>query len=251
MFNAIIESLDLREIHLSGRRFTWANNLENPTYEKLDRVLTSVDWEMKFPLVTVRALQSGLSDHTPLLLDSGDATHIGNKNIFSFEPSRFEREGFLDLIAREWAAESRGDSNLERWQYKIRHLRQFLRGWAKNESGIYKAEKERLLNLITELDIKAEANTLVVADSNAKREAELKLAKLLREEELKWARRAKVRQVIQGDNNTQFFHMIANGKHRKKEIIQLEQDEGTIVGHENLKLYISNFYKKTLWSTDE
>ena len=55
---------------------------------------------------------------------------------------------------------------------------------------------------------------------------------------------AKVLQVVQGDDNTQFLHMIANGKHRKKKIIQLEQDEGTIMGHENLKAYISNYYKQ-------
>ena len=66
----------------------------------------------------------------------------------------------------------------------------------------------------------------------------------MREEELKWALRAKTLKVVHGDDNTQFFHMIANGKHRKKKIIQLEQDEETIVGHENLKLYISNFYKQ-------
>jgi hypothetical protein len=75
---------------------------------------------------------------------------------------------------------------------------------------------------------------LDMMDSVAKREAEEKLAKLLREEEIKWALRAKVRQVIQGDNNTQFFHMIANGKNRKRKIIQFEQDEGTIVRQENL-----------------
>ena len=34
------------------------------------------------------------------------------------------------------------------------------------------------------------------------------------------------------------------GRDRKKKIIQLEQDEGTIVGHENLKLYISNYYNR-------
>jgi len=56
MFNMIIESLDLREIDLTGRQFTWANSLPIPTYEKLDRVLTSVEWEQKFPLVTVHAL---------------------------------------------------------------------------------------------------------------------------------------------------------------------------------------------------
>ena len=56
-------------------------------------------------------------------------------------------------------------------------------------------------------------------------EAEEKLRNLLREEEMKWALRAKVRQVVEGDHNTQFFHMIVNGKHRKKKIVQLEQDD--------------------------
>ena len=68
MFNTIIESLDLREIELSGRKITWANTLQNPTYEKLDRVLASVDWEQKFPLVTVQALSHGISNHTPCWL---------------------------------------------------------------------------------------------------------------------------------------------------------------------------------------
>ena len=118
MFNTIIESLDLREIELSGRKFTWANTLPVPTFEKLDRVLASVDWEQKFPLVTVQALSRKFSDHTPLLVDSGEATHVGNKSTFSFESAWFEREGFLDLIVREWAKGSGGRTNVERWQNK-------------------------------------------------------------------------------------------------------------------------------------
>jgi hypothetical protein len=43
MYNAITESLDLREILLFGTQYTWANRRESPTYEKLDRVLASVD----------------------------------------------------------------------------------------------------------------------------------------------------------------------------------------------------------------
>lgn len=43
---------------------------------------------------------------------------------------------------------------------------------------------------------------------------------------------------------------MANGKRRKKKIIQLEQDEGTIVGHENLKLNISNYYKKLFGASE-
>lgn len=81
--------------------------------------------------------------------------------------------------------------------------------------------------------------------------AEMRLKELLREEELKWALRAKVRRVVQGDANTQFFHMIANGKHRKKRIFQLEQDEGTIIGQENLKLYITEYYKQLFGPPEE
>jgi hypothetical protein len=36
---------------------------------------------------------------------------------------------------------------------------------------------------------------------------------------------------------------MAKGRHRKTKIIQLEQEEGTIVGDENLKDYITSCYK--------
>ena len=45
--------------------------------------------------------------------------------------------------------------------------------------------------------------------------------------------------------------MIANGKHRKKRIFQLEQDEGTIVGQDNLKVYITNYYKQLFGPPEE
>jgi hypothetical protein len=102
VFNAIIENLDLRELALSGRQFTWANRRPIPTYEKLDRVLGSVEWEQKFPLVSVRDLTRAGSDHTPLLLDSGVQAHLGNKANFSFELSWLRQEGFKEMVIKEW-----------------------------------------------------------------------------------------------------------------------------------------------------
>ena len=66
LFNAIIESLSLKELQMSGRQYTWASRRETPTFEKLDRFLASVEWEQKFPLVTVHAMTREGSDHTPL-----------------------------------------------------------------------------------------------------------------------------------------------------------------------------------------
>jgi hypothetical protein len=49
---------------------------------------------------------------------------------------------------------------MEDWQNKIRHLRSFLRGWAKNMSSFYKSEKVRLTSVIDALDLKAETTLL-------------------------------------------------------------------------------------------
>jgi hypothetical protein len=40
--NDVIDSLDLREVTIVGRQFTWANSLPDPTYEKLDHVLMTL-----------------------------------------------------------------------------------------------------------------------------------------------------------------------------------------------------------------
>ena len=45
--------------------------------------------------------------------------------------------------------------------------------------------------------------------------------------------------------------MVANGRHRKKHIHSLVQDEGTIVGHEQLKSYITNYYKGLFGAPEE
>jgi hypothetical protein len=229
MFNAIIENLNLREIVLSGRQFTWASRRVTPTFEKLDRVLTSVEWEQKFPLVSVRALSRSGSDHTPLLIDSGDHAHLGNNARFSFELSWFEQEGFYDLVAREWAAVSAGKTPIITWQNKIRHLRRFLRGWAKNLSGKYKKEKERLLNIIDFLDIQAESCPLNDEERAELRKANEQLNKLRREEEIKWAQRAKIKHIQEGGNNTKYFHLMLMENIERRKFSNLNKMKGRLL----------------------
>jgi exonuclease III len=75
LFNVVIESLDLREIVMTGRQYTWAGSGDNPTYEKLDRVVVSTEWEINFPLAKVEARDRNVSDHTPLVVSTGASTH--------------------------------------------------------------------------------------------------------------------------------------------------------------------------------
>ena len=138
LVNAIIDGLDLREIEMSGRKFTWANSKTVPTYERLDRVLASTEWEQKFPLVTVDALTRKISDHTPLLLSTGDKVHRAGQHEFKFKLSWFLEKNFFESVARIWQSVDFGATPMKKWQNKIRRLRQFLRGWAKNVNGNFK-----------------------------------------------------------------------------------------------------------------
>jgi mannosylglycoprotein endo-beta-mannosidase len=81
--------------------------------------------------------------------------------------------------------------------------------------GSYKKEKNTLLALLHDLDKKAEIDRLSDHEINLKRYLKERLVSLLREEELKWYERAKVKTLLEGDANTRFFHLVANGKHRE------------------------------------
>ena len=142
-----------------------------------------------------------------------------------------------------WNREKRYTSALKVCQNKIRRLRKFLRGWAKNMNGAYKKEKQELMKKADELDKNAENCLLNQQEIDLKQCVKDRLAQLLREEEIKWFKRAKTKELLQSDSNTKYFQMVANGKRRKTRIFRLEQEEGIIKGVENLKRYITKYYK--------
>jgi hypothetical protein len=90
------------------RRYTWANNLPVPTFEKLDRILVDIDWEVKYPKVSVHAFTRDISDHTPLLLDTRDSCPATQNHMFKFELSWLIREDFYGIVKKIWQQETKG-----------------------------------------------------------------------------------------------------------------------------------------------
>jgi hypothetical protein len=183
---------------------------EVPTYEILDRIFVSTEWETKFPLSTIHALNRAFSDHTLLLIDTGNGTHGCKQPLFKFELGWLLRDGFYELVADVWNKEIKGGTPLKRWQHKIQRVRQFLRGRDRNTSGNYKKEKAGLIKKAEKLDIKAETQVLSSSELDLKHCLKEHLAQLLREGELKWYQRAKTTKLLYGDFNTKYFHLVAN-----------------------------------------
>ena len=135
---------------------------------------------------------------------------------FIFELGWLHRDGFADIVKNLWERPAVGRTPIQRWNFKIRAMRRFLTGWAKHTSGIYKKEKQRLSTIIDDLDKIAETRILSQQEIDMKNQSNEQIARLLREEEIKWYRRSGAQFILEGDNNTRYFQMVANGRHRKK-----------------------------------
>jgi hypothetical protein len=132
----------------------------------------------------------------------------------------------------------------------MRAIRKHHSGWA-HVTGILKKEKQKLSSIIDDLEALAEVRALSPQEIELKSQSNAKIANLLREEELKWYQRSKSQFILEGDSNTRYFHNVANGRHRKKHIHSLVQEDGTVEGHEQLKAYITTYYKNLFSKPDE
>jgi hypothetical protein len=70
-----------------------------------------------------------------------------------------------------------------------------------------------------------------------------RLSQLLREEKIKWYQRSKAKHLLEGDANIKYFHLLANGRHMKTRIFQLQDGENIISGEDELKKHITSYYK--------
>lgn len=68
LFNDFISDAGLVDTLLKNRKFTWTSKRPDPVFSKIDRVLTSAEWTLVYPVITLEALEILISDHTPLLL---------------------------------------------------------------------------------------------------------------------------------------------------------------------------------------
>lgn len=67
-FRRVIDDLQLAEVHLHGRLYTWSNERRRPTLEWLDRVLATAAWLDAFSNHYLVCLSTDCSDHAPLSL---------------------------------------------------------------------------------------------------------------------------------------------------------------------------------------
>ncbi|KAH7674505.1 RNA-directed DNA polymerase protein [Dioscorea alata] len=205
--NVLLQDLGLLEPPSVGRMFTWTNGQENIAWVKLDRFLVNSAWAVRFPRMIQNSLPRVGSDHVPIRLEVGN--HRSSPRPFRFELVWLTTEGFQDIVHRWWQEPDLSRCGAFIVSKKLAFLREKLRHWAKFSFGSIKLRKLALLHDLEELDIVKESRTL----NQVERNRELLILESLGD--------------IQGDENTKFFHAVANCRKNWNFIPRISHDEET------------------------
>ena len=66
----------------------------------------------------------------------------------------------------------------------------------------------------------------------------------MEKEELYWKQRYGVKKILQGDANTKFFHLSANGRRRKQSVLMLEDGGIEVTDPLQIQKMIYDYYKQ-------
>eukprot|EP00267_Zea_mays_P032771 XP_008666548.1 uncharacterized protein LOC103645237 [Zea mays] len=125
-FRSVLNDLELKELPLRGRRFTWTNSR---THTRIDRAFCSNDWDLMFPSCSVQALSSLVSDHCPLFL-SGDTLRRPYKG-FCFESFWPKLSGYSNVVENAWNRQLTIFNPFLRLHTKLQRTAKALRKWSK------------------------------------------------------------------------------------------------------------------------
>ncbi|XP_065639159.1 uncharacterized protein LOC112036069 [Quercus suber] len=222
-FSDFIENNYLVDLPLDGASFTWFRDAEPQAMSRIDRTLVSVDWVDHFGDVSQRVLPRVISDHCPLLVEAGGVGR--GRCAFKFENMWLKVEGFVERIKQWWEGYSFVGSPSFVLAQKLKALKEDLKKWNKEEFGDLAFKKKCLLSELMGLDAKEELLGL----SNAAQ-----------------SRRTRLKE---GDNNTRFFHRLANSHRRANHIRSIEVDGVLYEDESAVKSQVIQFYQNLYTET--
>jgi hypothetical protein len=247
-FSEFIFSLGLMDIPLEGGKFTWSNNRETPAMSRIDRFLYLGEWEDRYPTVVQKRLPKVLSDHFPIMLESGK--FMRGKRPFRFEIMWLQAEGFGEMVRGWWDSYQFDGSPSFILAKKLKALKMDLKKWNEEVFGHVGHKRNQLMAQLNQLDVLVEDRPLSEEEQLRKEsiKAEIKRNALL--EEICWRQKSRTLWLREGDKYTRFFHRLANSHRRHNSISTLLVNGELTSEPDAIAECITQFYQNLFTEVD-
>jgi hypothetical protein len=231
-FKSALDNLQMKEIHLNGRRYTWSNEQVNPTLTRIDRFFCTTEWELLFPSCYLHSLPSLMSDHSPLLLQ-GELTTTHSPS-FRFENFWVMMEGFKEAVQAAWLKPLRSSfTPMKHLHIKLARAAKAIKLWRKTKVRDTRLQLAISKELILRFETAQEERVLTQEDLDLLKALKARALGLAVIEKSRIRQRALLTRIWLGDTNTKFFHLSASSRARKNFIHCVQPPIGNLaVAHE-------------------
>ncbi|KAL6326865.1 hypothetical protein AAG906_012140 [Vitis piasezkii] len=239
----VLEGLEFEVVDppLGGGVFTWSGGEGGSLKARLDRFLFSGEWEEIVSGAMQMLLPRPVSDHWPVLLDCGGMRT--GKSPFRFENMWLRVEGFMDKMKDWWQSYNyRGKPSLVLAK-KLQALKYDLKKWNKETIGNVSVRKDAAWEELNHWDSLERLGSLSEEEKRNQQIARDEFSHCAILEEISWRQKSRALWLKEGDNNTKFFHRMANDRRRGNFISSLTVRGVRLVKEEELKEGIGSYFK--------
>jgi hypothetical protein len=214
-FRKTLNHLEVKEVRLNGRKYTWSNRQANPTMSRIDRAFSSVEWEQWYPKPYLQALTSSTSDHYSLLLSPLDNPAL--KPRFRFESFWTAMPGFFDIISQAWNRSIHTSLNpLNTLHTKLGRTAKALKAWAKSLFPQTKVAMTICREVIHQLETTQESRPLSPEEGDLISTLNFRIMGLAAIEKSRARSKSRLTWLRKGGANTRYFQVMANVRKQKK-----------------------------------
>ncbi|XP_071700480.1 uncharacterized protein [Rutidosis leptorrhynchoides] len=196
----------------SNRKFTRISD-DGTKFSKLDRFLVSDKFVNLWNDLSVIPLERRVLDHCPLLLRD-KIIDYGPKPFKVFN-EWFNKEGVDVIVKDAWAKQVRGTRLDFKFRDRLKNVKLALKEWSSSTFGYLDREIINLKAKVDEWERKAETRAL----NEYERAIWLETRKCWIDKETVKAnmlkQKARIRWIIEGDENSKYFHSAIKRKHSK------------------------------------
>lgn len=248
-FRWVLDELELKELHLHGRHFTWTSETSNPTQTKIDHVFYTRESEMDHPDWYLQAIGTSGSDHCPMILTCTPFNH--RYRGFRFEAFWLRQPGFLEVVKESWERPAVSHNKARTLHIKLSRLAKALKAWG--HSWVDELKQQAALAEQSELQLDQ------LQEQRQLSQDEISLRKLAKDRILGMAvlRRVKIRQRSRlttmrvGDANSRLFHLHATSRRRKNHIPALVHMGTTYTAQKQKAAVLHSHFSAVLGTTTQ
>jgi len=218
-FNSFIDANLLLDFPIMGKKYTWfkSNGLAK---SRIDRVLVSEDWLVRWPMSKQYVKRREVSDHCAIVVKSFEKDW-GPKPFRSVDAWFLER-GFREMVKEKWLSYPAEGNAFVTFKEKLKKLKGDLKIWNREVFGNIQTQKSLILQEIEDMNCKDCLDGLR-EDGRLKRgELMSRLMVIDKKLESFFCQKARASWFKNGDSCTKFYHSSLRWRRLRNEVKRVE-----------------------------